>query len=96
MPTVTIEARAKINQSDDIVELELTHGDRQVNMTARRDWTVEQLAQEVVSQEFPEEPDRTFEKVLTITFHTEEVTDPETGGVATVRVVDAVEVGALD
>jgi protein-tyrosine-phosphatase len=95
MPTVTIEARAKVNQSDSIVELELSHNDRQVNMTARRDWTIERLAQEIVTQEFPEEPDRTFEKALTITFHTEEVIDPETGETVTVRVVDSVEVEPL-
>lgn len=92
MPTITIEARAKVNRSEDVVELELSRGDRKARMTARRDWTIERLAQEIVSQRFPEEPDRTFEKILTITFHTEEIIDPETSVVSTVRVVDAVEV----
>lgn len=90
MPTITIEAKATVNRSNDIVELELSRGNRQVTMTARRDWTLEQLAEEILAQSFPEEPDRTFEAALTITFHTEEVTDPETGLVSTVRVLDSV------
>ena len=90
MPTVTIDVKAQVNQSEGVVELELSHGERQISMTARRNWTLEQLAEEILAQQFPEEPDRAFEAVLSITFHTEEVTDPETGQVSTVRVLDEV------
>lgn len=90
MPTVTIDVEAQTNQSDDVVELKLSHGERQISMTAYRDWTLERLAEEILAQEFPEGPDKTHEAVLTITFHLEEVTDPETGQVSTVRVLDEV------
>jgi hypothetical protein len=90
MPTVTIDVKALVNQSEDVVALELSHGTRQVTMTAYRDWTLERLAQEILAQRFPDEPDRAFEAALEITFHTEQVTDPETGEVVTVRVLDEV------
>jgi hypothetical protein len=90
MPTVTIDVKAEKNQSSDVVQLQLSRGERQVSMTARRDWTLERLAEEILAQEFPEEPDRAFEAALSITFHTEEVVDEETGQVSTVRVLDGV------
>lgn len=90
MPTVTIDVKAEKNQSTDVVQLELSHGERQVEMTAYRDWTLERLAQEILAQRFLEEPDRAFEAVLEITFHVEEVVDEETGEVSTVRVLDEV------
>lgn len=90
MPTFTVDARAEYNQSDDIVALELSRNDRTVTMTARRDWTLEQLANEILAQNFPPQPDATFQRRLTIEAHQEDVTDPDTGTVYQIWVLDSV------
>lgn len=82
MATITVDARATFNQSDDIVALELEYQGRSATMTARRDWTLDDLAREILAQSFPPEPDRSFQQRLTIDA-------TSTGGIWTVNNVTA-------
>jgi len=90
MATIIVEVRAILDESN-VVELLLTRDGQSVEMTAIRNWTLEQLAAEIVEQEMPGEPDRTFQRLLTIEAHQETGIDPETGEEYLFWVVDSVE-----
>ncbi len=94
MPTINIQI-SNVKQKQSIITFIATdENDRVIERVLDRsdinDWT--DFANWLINQEpdFELLPDK--EKSLSITFHTETVTDPETGSEATIRVVDGVVV----
>ena len=64
-----VDVRARVNTSDQVVELELSRGDQSAVMTAYRTWTLEQLAREILHQHFGVVPDKVFQRRVHIEAH---------------------------
>lgn len=91
MPTFQVDVKAR--RDGDIVDLEVSRGEQQLETTLQFEEvnSLEKFANWLLSQTFPNEIDEpTLIGQLSITFHTEEVTDPETGQISIVRVLDEV------
>ncbi len=91
MPTFQVDVKARRDR--DIVKLEVSRGEQRLETTLQFEEvnSLEKFANWLLSQTFPGEVDEpTLLGQLSITFHIEEVTDPETGQVTTVRVLDEV------
>lgn len=72
MPTITINAKATKQNDDGLLFLELEYNGRKVEMTARDDMTLLEMAQLAINQSFPPLPDVRFDGQVEITFHTDE------------------------
>lgn len=91
MPTFQVDVKARRN--GDIVKLGVSRGEQQLETILQFEEVngEEKFATWLLAQTFPGEVDEpTLQRRFTISFHTEEVTDPETGQVSTVRVLDEV------
>lgn len=94
MPTFIIQARATV-QDDGIVSLELRRNGQAVEMTTYRTATLEELALLILAQRIPGEPDKTFQKQITIEAHKDTGVDPDTGEPFEFWVVDDVALDQL-
>lgn len=94
MPTLTVNARAT-RQSENIVTLELERDGQTVDVTVYADMTPEQVADQILAQTHPQQPDKTYQRKVTIDWHWETGVDPETQEEYQYKVIDGVTLDQL-
>ena len=100
MPQVIIDIDRvdRIPGAGRIVEIEAVYDNQKIIRTINIDdfANFTEFADWLINQSPDRESQEDWRRRLVIDFHTEEITDPETGAVSTVREVDGVEVGVLE
>lgn len=94
MPTTTVNARAT-RQENNTVTLELERNGQTVDVTIYADMTLEEVAWQILAQTHPPEPDKTYQRQVTIEWHWETGVDPETQEEYQYKVIDDVTVEQL-